>query len=253
MQGSYDIQQVCKNGHQINDSYKKSPQFNSDYCDKCGEKTITECEFCNEPIRGRYTTYGVIDLSKTRVPNSCHKCGKPYPWFNTGTVESIIPNKPGSLNLNDSLELAKTLCRKFHRFARQLQSRHSERDTIEFNDEYDVQDAFHAILKLHFNDIRVEEYTPSYAGSNSRIDFLLHEEEIAIEIKKTRSSLKAKEVGEQIAIDIQRYKPHPQCKKLLCFVYDPEGKIGNPSGLEKDLTMKEEHLQVITIICPKGL
>ncbi|MBZ4359524.1 hypothetical protein LAM19_25050, partial [Mycobacterium tuberculosis] len=76
------------------------------------------------------------------------------------------------------------------------------RQTIEINDEYDVQDLFHALLKIHFEDVRPEEYTPSYAGSSTRVDFLLKNEKIIIELKKTRKNLKQKEVGEQLIVDI---------------------------------------------------
>lgn len=41
------------------------------------------------------------------------------------------------------------------------------------NDEYDVQDIIHALLKIEFDDIRPEEWGTSYAGSNSRMDFYL--------------------------------------------------------------------------------
>lgn len=40
-------------------------------------------------------------------------------------------------------------------------------------DEYDVQDLPHALLLLYFDDVRAEEWTPSYAGKSARMDFLL--------------------------------------------------------------------------------
>lgn len=139
---------------------------------------------------------------------------------------------------------------RFHQVARQLQARHGDRSTIEIEDEYDVQDLFHALLKLYFDDIRPEEYTPSYAGSASRVDFLLKDEQIIIEIKKTRNSLKAKEVGEQLIIDTQKYQAHSDCKTLICFVYDPEGKIANPRGIERDLSKDFNGLPVSVFITP---
>ena len=39
---------------------------------------------------------------------------------------------------------------------------------------------------LYFDDIRAEEWTPSYAGKCARVDFLLKNEKIVIEVKKTR-------------------------------------------------------------------
>nr|WP_250162867.1 hypothetical protein [Psychrobacter sp. WY6] len=39
---------------------------------------------------------------------------------------------------------------------------------------------------MYFDDVRPEEYTPSYAGAASRTDFLLKKEQIIIELKKSR-------------------------------------------------------------------
>jgi hypothetical protein len=128
-----------------------------------------------------------------------------------------------------------TLINSFHSVARQIRNRYSNRQTISIKDEYDVQDLFHALLKIQFEDIRPEENTPSYAGSGTRIDFLLKKEKIVIEIKKTRDNLTDKEIGNQLILDAQHYKSHPDCKKLICFVYDPENRVENPRGLENDL------------------
>ncbi|WP_199878964.1 hypothetical protein [Salinivibrio kushneri] len=147
----------------------------------------------------------------------------------------------------DKVEL---LIRRFHRVARQLRSRHGSRNTIEIEDEYDVQDLFHSLLRIHFEDVRAEEYTPSYAGSASRVDFLLKKEKIIIEIKKTRQGLTAREVGEQLIVDSQRYQAHPDCNTLVCFVYDPEGRVANPRGIESDLTKEINGVPITVFITP---
>jgi hypothetical protein len=148
----------------------------------------------------------------------------------------------------DKVEL---LIRRFHKVARQLRSRYASRNTIEIEDEYDVQDLFHSLLRLYFEDVRAEEYTPSYAGAASRVDFLLKEEKIIIEIKKTRQGLSAKEVGEQLIIDSQRYQAHPDCNTLVCFVYDPEGRVANPRGIENDLTKEINGVPITVFITPE--
>lgn len=153
--------------------------------------------------------------------------------------------------LKDAAAIIQLICNHFHQAARQLRQRHSNRPTIEIEDEYDVQDLLHAFLRLHFNDVRAEEWTPSYAGSASRMDFLLKKEKIVIEVKKTRKNLGAKEVGEQLMIDIERYTAHPDCETLICFVYDPEGRVANPVGIENDLNRDTDNLKIITIITPK--
>jgi hypothetical protein len=152
----------------------------------------------------------------------------------------------------DTISIIENICDRFHLVARQLRSRHSNRQTLEIEDEYDVQDLFHSLLHLHFDDIRPEEWTPSYAGGSSRIDFLLKQEQIIVEIKKTRKTLLAREVGDQLIIDAKRYQSHPDCKYLICFIYDPEGRIGNPRGLENDLTERTDTFGTIAIVSPKG-
>lgn len=152
----------------------------------------------------------------------------------------------------DLLSLIEKLCLRFHAAARQLQHRHAGRSTLTIEDEYDVQDLLHAILRLHFDDIRAEEWSPSYAGGGSRIDFLLKAERIVIEVKKTRPSMKAKDLGEQLIIDRARYQRHPDCDTLVCFVYDPDGRIGNPVGIERDLEEQAGRIRVRVIIAPRN-
>ncbi len=151
----------------------------------------------------------------------------------------------------DSLQIIDMLCSKFHVVARQLRKRREDRPTIEINDEYDVQDLFHGLLRIFFDDIRPEEWTPSYAGKASRMDFLLKEHSIVIETKMTRPSLDSKMIGTQLIEDIARYRRHPDCRALICFVYDPEGSVTNPVGLENDLSRTEGDLEVKVLVLPK--
>jgi hypothetical protein len=152
----------------------------------------------------------------------------------------------------DQIKIIELICMRFHTISRTLQNRYANRTTLIINDEYDVQDLLHAVLKLHFDDIRPEEWTPSYAGSASRVDFLLKKERIIIEVKKTRASLKIGELGEQLIIDRARYEHHPDCDTLICFIYDADGRIGNPAGLERDLEKYGGTLKMRVIIAPKS-
>lgn len=156
--------------------------------------------------------------------------------------------------INENIEERLTrILNRFHRFANQLK-RHQSKSTIPeivIQNEYDVQDLLHAILRLEFDDVRDEEYTPSYAGSNSRIDFLLKKDQIAVEVKKTSEHLKDKEIGVQLNDDIAKYQHHPNCRTLYCFIYDPQELLSNPDGIENDLTKEVEGLSVKVIICPK--
>ena len=79
---------------------------------------------------------------------------------------------------------------------------------------------------------------------------MLKNEKIVIETKKTRKGLNNKELANELIIDIARYKAHPDCKKLVCFVYDPDSRIKNPRGFENDLSKDADDLSVMVYIRP---
>ena len=141
---------------------------------------------------------------------------------------------------NKSQQELNLLFERLFKVARQLRNRHDNRDTISISDEYDVQDLLHALLLIFYDDVRPEEWTPSYAGGALRMDFLLKEIDTVIEVKKTRPNMSNKDLGEQLIIDIEKYQTHPNCKQLCCFVYDPEGILGNPMGIKNDLESTHE-------------
>lgn len=143
------------------------------------------------------------------------------------------------------------LCRRFPIFARQLQKRHGGRAPFAIADEYDVQDLMHGLLRVEFDDVRPEVWTPNYAGKSSRMDFLIKREQMILEVKMTRDGLGAKELGDQLIIDIQRYKEYPDCGKLICFVFDPEHRVMNPAELEDDLSKVHSNLDVKVVIAPR--
>lgn len=166
-------------------------------------------------------------------------------------IQPVI-QKPEKDETQFAIEKLKNLFAKFHRIAQTLRSRHDNRPTLIITDEYDVQDLLRAILKEHFEDVRDEDYVPSYAGSNSRVDFVLKNEKIVIETKMTNDRLKDKEAGSQLLIDIGRYKNHPDCKILALFIYDKGDFIINKPGLIKDLeNMSSNGLIVKTFINPE--
>ena len=158
---------------------------------------------------------------------------------------------PRTSTESDALELVRKICTRFHNVARQLRLRREYRATLEVEDEYDVQDLFYTLLRLEFDDIVTEDWLPSYTDCANRTSFLLKQEKIAIIVKKTRPGLGAREVADQLTIDFQRYSTHPDCTTLFCFVYDPEGRIGNPRGLEAELTSISDEHTIEVLVSPK--
>lgn len=141
------------------------------------------------------------------------------------------------------------LCSRFRLVADQLSRRRQSRPTLEIKDEYDVQDLLHALLRLNFDDVRPEEWTPSYGGVASRMDFLLKEEQIVVETKMTRAGLGAREISNELIIDVARYRVYPDCKVLICLVYDPKAIVQNPRGVERDIgRLSDANLQVICVV-----
>jgi len=166
-------------------------------------------------------------------------------------IQELGLENKGAPTFEQDIIWLNNLYSKLNIVIRQLKRRHDERETLEVNDEYDLQDLMHVLLKLRFDDIRPEEWTPSYCGGSARMDFLLKEKQIVIETKLARKTLRDREVGNQLIEDIARYKEHPDCSFLSCFVYDPEGLVSNPSGLEKDLSKVYNGFRVDVRIEPR--
>lgn len=146
------------------------------------------------------------------------------------------------------LDRVYTVCNRFPAVSRQLTDRYADRNTLLIEDEYDVQDLLHCLLQIFFADIRAEEWAPSYGGSSPRIDFLLKNETIAIEVKITRDGRGNKQIKQELSEDKEHYRSHPDCNNLVCYVYDPGYEIENPAGFENDLSEQTERLNTEVII-----
>ena len=156
-----------------------------------------------------------------------------------------MKQKPREKELKELLAMAKN-------FEAQMKEQSEIVRNISLKDDKVIK-LFHSLLTLYFDDIRKEESNPSYAGVNSRSDFLLKPESTIIEIKKTRDRLRDKEIGEQLILDIHKYQSHPDCQTLVCFVYDPERIINNAIGLERDLEKITEKIKVKVFIRPRNI
>lgn len=140
------------------------------------------------------------------------------------------PTKPAQVE-----ELLEVIVRGLRRAMHPLTHRRKGSQQLSFGSEYDVQDLLHALLRPWIGDIRPEEFTPSYAGSSTRMDFLLPVHSLVIETKIIRDRSHAKRVGDELIIDIEHYRRHQSCKILWCVIYDPEGLVTNADGLKNDL------------------
>jgi hypothetical protein len=151
----------------------------------------------------------------------------------------------------DPVALVKVVCGRFHAVVRQLRLRGEHRVTLQVEDEVDAQDLLHALLRVQFNDIDTDEWTPSYSSGALRTTLLLDESRLAVIVKKTRPGLTAKDLTDQLRVDAARYRFHGRCTTLLCFMYDPDGRIGNPQGFETSLTSVNDSFTVDVLVAPK--
>lgn len=168
---------------------------------------------------------------------------------------AVQPTQPAPviqpLSELETLHLIRKVCLRFHAVARQLRLRTDSRPTVEIADDHDLGDLFRALLRLEFDEVGTDEWTPPYSASTPKTTLLLNREQIAIVTKKTRPGLTDKEIAEQVAADSGFYLAHNKCTTLFCFVYDPEGRIGSPKRLETDLTKVSDRYRIEVLVAPK--
>jgi hypothetical protein len=186
-----------------------------------------------------------VTQKKTETPSA------PAPQSAQSIEPASKPAPVAFLSGQDTQEFVKHLCNRFHAVTRQLRLRKEYRATLDVEDELDVQDLIHVMLRFQFDDVETDEWTPDYAEGSPRKTFLINHGRLAIVAKKTRPGLTPKELAEQVKTDAARYSGRNRCSTLLCFIYDPEGRIGNPRGLEADLTSVSDQFTVDVLVTPK--
>ncbi|RSC93708.1 PD-(D/E)XK nuclease domain-containing protein [Tenacibaculum singaporense] len=114
----------------------------------------------------------------------------------------------------------------FHNFPNAVQkiisNRRKGHPEFEIKDEYDVQDLLYVILKSIFPNMRDEDPIPKVGSKSTKIDLILREEKILIEVKmiKEKDSNETHFI-EQLKVDFESYHKCVWLDKLFCFVYDP--------------------------------
>lgn len=196
--------------------------------------TLTRCPSCHEDIREKPQV--------VEVPSFCAHCGEAFPWAEQRCAQERRAPDPA--------ERLVAVLSRFDRVAIQLRKR-DRKEPLLIADEYDVQYVLRALLSVDFDDIRSEEATPSFVVGSARADFLLKNEQIIIEVKKTRDDLGPKELKKQLLEDIPQYRQHPDCRTLVCFIYDPAGRIDNQAAMKRDLEAeRRDTMRVIVVIAP---
>lgn len=160
------------------------------------------------------------------------------------SVETIPKTDKSKHNLSVLI----SLLHRFHKVAQAIRERHDDRETIIIRDEYDVQDLLNSLLQIYFDDVRKEDFSPSHAGANSRLDFVLKNEKIILEVKMTSEKLTINKLGQDLLVDIGRYKEYPYCADLVIFIYDKGDFIRNKAGFITDLQKQSTPKMKVSVV-----
>lgn len=133
-----------------------------------------------------------------------------------------------------------------------IKNRRKGHPEFEIKDEYDVQDILYVIIKSIFPNMRDEDPIPKVGSKSTKIDLILREEKILIEVKmiKETDSNETRFI-EQLKVDFESYHKCVWLEKLFCFVYDPFKKtrdISNFNDLNGKRTKGEHNYNVEVIV-----
>lgn len=133
-----------------------------------------------------------------------------------------------------------------------IKDRRKDHPEFKITDEYDVQDILYVILKSIFPTLREEDPIPKVGAKSTKIDLIIREEKILIEVKmiKVKDSNETHFI-EQLKTDFESYHECKWLRKLFCFVYDPHKKtrdISNFNDLNGERTKGEHNFNVEVIV-----
>jgi hypothetical protein len=125
-------------------------------------------------------------------------------------------NKPAEEVIRDILHHFSNAVQKI------IKDRRKGHPVYVISDEYDVQDILYVILKSAFPNLRDEDPIPKVGAKSTKIDLILREENILIEVKMIKAGdSNETHFIEQLKVDFESYHECKWLSKLFCFVWDP--------------------------------
>lgn len=228
----YDLDSII--GARYGEAFAKHPKLRS----LCSLNRYFMSFFKDGKDEAKAYSDGDYGLSERSAAEKSHLISSILVDFKSGALQTA--NSVGMLKFaNEHLDAVKvvlTLGERFLYIERELAIRRENRPTVTVTDEYDAQDLLRAMLAIFYDDVRPEDVAGSFAGATSRVDFVIPEFELAIELKFSRPTLDSKKLGEELIVDRERYASRKDVRHLLCLVFDHSGLLRNPRGLEKDLS-----------------
>jgi hypothetical protein len=179
----------------------------------------------------------MVTIGERPAPQYCPGCGAAFPWA------GIAVAAPAT----DTVAILEPLLRRLPRFVGQLRDRPPSRPSLRIDDGRDLEDVVRALLHLHFDNVRRQTRTPSYAA-DTRTDYLVGSEPIALTVKLIGSGVAMHELEREIDEDSAYYQARPGCDRLAVLLYDPEGRLHDPPSIESRWSGKAGATEVRCIV-----
>jgi hypothetical protein len=161
--------------------------------------------------------------------------------------QQAIKDAPGV----DAWQLLQRLAANFHESVLALRKHPHAGPVFQIKNEWDCQYLFRSILAAYFRDVRIEEWSPSEAGSSARCEFYLKDHKTMIELKYVRQPSDQNKIKTELARDILDYGKNPSVERLCVLVYDPKQQLPAAVQLEDDLSRPSNGvLEIVVKISP---
>ena len=149
------------------------------------------------------------------------------------TYEFLFAGKK-QLTPDADVSMIEQICKRVPNAARILYNRQRKDKTPYIvEDEYDVQDLLHAILRTYLKYSVQEDPLPKVAGTkSSRADISIEDIGILIEIKYVRSPDDQKRIFDEFSQDLVVYTSWGPLRTLLFVIFN-SGDLRDPEALEK--------------------
>lgn len=176
----------------------------------------------NQEMRGS----GIADLATDRDKIPIDK-GEDY------TFELLFNNYTSPIESED-LKIIERVCNRLPRTANILKNRkRKDKDPYIIEDEYDVQDLLHGVLRSYIKYSVQENTLNKVANAKSgRADITIKELNTLIEIKYVHTPNDQKRIFEEFSQDLVLYTSWDPLETLIYYIYN-SGDLREPEALEK--------------------
>jgi hypothetical protein len=201
-----------------------------------------------EEIRIAYTPHPMSHYAEEMLDRGAEmaKAGFFVPSLILGRYDEYAPFSSGKDYTNELLfqnlkvsppsadtQLILTLCQRIPYTARILATRSRKgKAAYTIEDEYDVQDLLHGLIRAYMKYSIQEESLGKIAGSSSRADIAVEDLGILVEVKYVHGPNDQVRIFKELSSDQELYVKWEPLKALICLIYN-SGDLRDPESMEK--------------------